>query len=198
MSEQLGLFTGVVRDALGFMGAQQPASPAPFFRTNLPRYGLYDSAGDTGSVPIATGGNMTAVPIYLSAGDVITNISFVTGSVAGATMTHWWMALYDSAATPNLLAQTADQVAGAIAANTAITKPLATVQTITKTGVYWVAVMITATTAPSMVGTIGALPVVTGERNLAVSSGGSALVATASATLASPTVSRFVPYIVLT
>jgi hypothetical protein len=190
----LGLYGGNPRDVLAPFAVAQ--STSTFYRANQPRIGLYDSVSDANAVPMANG-IMTAVPIQLAAGDVITNISFVTGFTAGATMTHWWMALYDSAATPNLLAQTADQVAGAIAASTVITKPLATAQTISKGGVYWVALMISATTQPSVLGTVGAPTVVTGERNLAVTSG-SALAATATATLASPTVQRFVPYVVLT
>jgi hypothetical protein len=193
---QLGLFGGNVRDVLGTYAATVPSSPNTFYRANQPRIGVYDSVSDAGSVALTTQ-IMTAVPIFLAAGDVVTNVSFVSGTTAAGTPTNWWMALYDSAATPNLLAQTADQLTGAIAAFTAFTKPLATAQTISKTGIYWVAVMVKATTVPTLLGSLGMPPVVTGERNLAVTSG-AGLSTVATATLAAPTVQRFVPYVVLT
>jgi hypothetical protein len=140
---------------------------------------------------------MTAVPIKLAAGDVITNISIVTGATAGATISNWWFALYSNAATPALLAQTADQTSGAIALNTVITKALATAQTISAPGIYWVALMFNATTQPSLLGAVTAAPIVTGERNLSVTSGAS-LTTTATATLASPALRKFTPYVVLT
>lgn len=193
---QLGQFGGNVRDLLGVLATTTPSSPSTFYRSNQPRFGLYDSVSDSGSVALTTQ-VMTAVPVFLAAGDVITNVSFITGTTAGATMTNWWMALYDSQATPALLAQTADQTSGAIAAFTVITKALATAQTISKTGAYWVAIMVKATTVPTLLGTIGAPPVATGERNLAVTSG-SSLTNAATATLATPTLQRFVPYVELT
>jgi hypothetical protein len=192
----LGLYTGVPRDALAFLAADGKTPNTAFNRSNLPRVGLYDSASDTGNVALQSG-KMTAVPVFLAAGEVVTSVSFVTGATAGATMTHWWAALYDSASTPNLLAQTADQTSGALAASTVITKALATAQTIGKTGVYWVAIMVAASTVPTLLGAVGAPPVVTGERNLAVVSG-SSLAATATATLASPAANMFVPYVALT
>ena len=192
----LGLYTGVPRDALAFLATDGKTPNSAFSRSNLPRVGLYDSASDTGNVALQSG-KMTAVPVFLAAGEVVTSVSFVTGATAGATMTHWWVALYDNAATPNLLAQSADQTSGAIAASTVITKALATAQTIGKTGVYWVAIMVAASTVPSLLGAVAAPPVATGERNLAVVSG-SGLAATAPATLASPAVNAFVPYVALT
>jgi hypothetical protein len=193
---QLGLFTGNVRDALAATEVAVAPAPSTFYRANLPRYGLYDDASDTGSVSLVTQ-VMTAVPIKLAAGDVITNISFQSGATAAGTPTNWWFALYSNAATPALLAQTADQLTGAWAAFTVQTKALATAQTIVTTGVYWVAIMVKATTVPTLLGALAVKPIVTGERNLSVSSG-SALTTTAPATLATPTVKNFVPYVVLT
>lgn len=195
MSE-LGLFTGNVRDALGPNDAALPSSPSTFYRANLPRFGLYDSASDAGQVALATG-VMTAVRIKLAAGDVVTNVSFRSGATAAGTPTNWWFALYSNAATPALLAQSADQTSTAWAANTTKTLALATAQTITANGYYWVAINVTATTPPTLLGSVAVAPIVTGEANLAVTSG-SSLTATATATLASPTVKQFVPYVVLT
>ncbi|NUS53830.1 MAG: hypothetical protein HOV66_03055 [Streptomycetaceae bacterium] len=194
MSE-LGLFTGNVRDALAPNDAALPSSPSTFYRANLPRFGLYDSASDSGQVALATG-VMTAVRIKLAAGDVITNISFRSGATAAGTPTNWWFALYSSASTPALLAQTADQTSTAWAANTTKTLALSSAQTITANGYYWVAINVTATTVPTLLGSVAVAPIVTGEANLSVTSG-SSLTATATATLASPTVKQFVPYVVL-
>ncbi|MES2211209.1 MAG: hypothetical protein V4515_13675 [Chloroflexota bacterium] len=193
---QLGLFTGNIRDALAPWDAALPSSPSTFYRANQPRLGLYDDASDTGSVSLTTQ-VMTSVPIKLAAGDIITNISFVSGATAAGTPTNWWFALYSSAATPALLAQTADQLTGAWAAFTVQTKALATAQTISSTGIYWAAIMVKATTVPTLLGSLGVKPIVTGERNLSQSSG-AALTTTAPATIATPTVKNFVPYVVLT
>lgn len=191
-----GLLTGITRDALAWAEASAPASNATFYRANLPRIGLYDDASDTGSPALVTQ-VMTSVPIKLAAGDVITNISFCSGTTAAGTPTNWWFALYSNAATPALLAQTADQTSTAWAAFTVKTVALATAQTITQSGIYWAAIHVKATTVPTLLGCIGVKPIVTGERNLSQSSG-AALTATAPATIASPTVKNFVPYVVLT
>jgi hypothetical protein len=193
---QLGGYVRNVRDALAHRNAEDPSSPDTFFRRNLPRTGLYDSAGDTGQVALATG-VMTSVPIYLQAGDVITNLSFRSGATAAGTPTNWWFALYDTQATPALVAQTADQTTTAWAANTTMTKALAAAYTVTKTGIYWAAIMVTATTPPTLLGSVAAPAIVTGERNLSQSSG-SGLTTTAPSTIATPTAKQFAPYVVLT
>lgn len=198
MSSQLGGYSRNVRDAVAYLDAAQPSSADTFFRANLPRFGLYDSAGDTGQVALADG-VMTAVPIKLYAGDIITNVSFIAGAATSGTEANWWVALYSNAATPALLSQSADQLTADIAVNTVKTVALAAAQTISTTGYYWVAIMehVSAGAVASLVGTVAARPIATGERNLSVSSG-SGLTTTATATLASPTLKSFAPYVVLT
>lgn len=192
---QLGGYKRNVRDLLAWANAGDPSSPDTFFRRNMPRIGLYDSAGDTGQVALATG-VMTSVPIPLRAGDVITNISFRSGATALATGSNWWFALYSAAAIPALLAQTADQTSGAWAANTTQTKALTTPQTITADGIYYVGIMVAASTVPTLLGTVAAPAIVTGERALSQSSG-SSLTNLAPSTIASTTAKQFVPYVVL-
>jgi len=192
---QLGGYTRNVRDALGYVMAQEPSSPDTFFRRNLPRQGHTDDAGDTGHVALVTQ-VMTSMPVYLHAGDVITNLAFRSGATAAGTPTNWWFALYSNAATPALLAQTADQLTAAWAANTTKQLALATVQTIRESGVYWAAIMVKATTVPTLIGTCVAPAIITGERNLSQSSG-AALTGTAPATIATPTAKDFAPYVVL-
>lgn len=192
----LGGLTRNPRDVLAHTEVALPSGADTFFRTNLPRAGLYDSAGDTGQVALATG-VMTSVPIKLYAGDVVTNISVRSGATAAGTPTNYWVALYSSASTPALLAQSADQTSTAWAANTTKTLALATAQTISQSGIYWVGIMVTATTVPTLLGTVVAPAIVTGERNLSQSSG-SSLTASAPATIASPAAKQFAPYVVLT
>ncbi|NUT31533.1 MAG: hypothetical protein HOV79_00510 [Hamadaea sp.] len=190
---QLGGYNRNVRDALGYVNVADPSSPDTFFRRNLPRAPLDDLAA------ALTDGVMTSVGVYLHAGDVITNLSFLSGATAGAGPANWWFALYDNSPTPALLAQTANQAAAAWAANTVKTLALSAAQTIKTSGIYWAAVMFdhNAGALPSLVGALGARPIVTGERNLAQTSG-AGLTTTAPATIAAPAVQNSVPLVVLT
>lgn len=190
----LGQFPGIVRDAIGFMAAGTPSDPNTFFRPTQPRWGAYDSASDAGSVPLTTQ-VMTSVPIFLTAGDLITNLAFVSGATAAGTPTNWWFALYDTQATPALLFQTADQLTAAWAAFTVKQLALSTAYRVVKTGVHWAAIHVKATTVPSLLGSVAIKPIITGERNLAQTSG-AALTTTAPATIATPTVANFAPYCV--
>ena len=144
---------------------------------------------------------MLNAAIYLYAGDVVTNLTFTSGATAGGSLTHWFFALYDTQATPALIAQTADQTSGAWAANTAKTLALAAPYTVPTSGWYQAAVSITASTVPTLIGvtllTKASSGVVTGQVVLAQTSG-SAIGATAPATVASPATAVQVPYVVAT
>jgi hypothetical protein len=189
---QLGLYQGIPRDALGHLNSAPPVDPTQqYYRSNLPRFPLDDVAEG-----LATG-IMTAVPLWLRAGDTVTNLSFLSGATAGGTLTHWWFALYSNAATPALLSQSADQVSAAWAADTWKTLALGTAQKIAASGIYWAACMVAATTVPSLIGTRAAKALVTGETAIGQTSG-SALTTTATATLATPTAARQVPLVVAT
>lgn len=191
----LGSYTRNLRDALAHLNTHDPASADLFVRRNMPRSPLVDSAGDTGQVALVTE-VMTSVPVWLEAGEVVTSLSFRSGATAAGTPLNWWFALYSKAATPALLSQTADQTTTAWAANTTMTKALAAAQTITETGIYWAAIMVKATTVPTLLGGCCAPAIATGEKNLSQSSG-AALAATAPATIATPTAKQFAPYVVL-
>lgn len=171
-------------------------APTTMFVENIPRIFL------TGNTAVLTTQVMASTPIVLEVGQVVTNLTFVSGATAAGTPTNWWFALYSRAATPALLAQSADQLTAAWAANTAVTLALATAQQITTSGTYWAAVMMKATTPNSLAGIVlenaaaaGAL--VAGQVVLSQTSG-SALVATAPATIATPTTTVGVPYVVAT
>lgn len=191
---KLGMFNGNLLDEFGFLNAHQPSNPDLFYRSNLPRFGLVDSAGDSGHVALADA-VMTSTPLPLVAGDLITNLSFLSGATAVNTPAHWWFALYDTQATPALIAQSADATSEAWAANTWKTKALGTAYRVPKTGVYWAAIMQDATAVGSLIGCLGARALLTGERNLAQNSG-AALAATAPATIATPTAQSFIPLVV--
>jgi hypothetical protein len=194
-----GRFLGLVRDELAAASDQARQALAgadptsAFYRANMRRL---DATADTGALTTQV---MTSVPMYLRRGDVVTNISVRSGATAAGTPTNYWFALYSSAATPALLGQTADQLTAAWGATTNKTLPLASPVTITADGVYWVAIMVKATTVPTLVGasTTASAGITTGEKNLAQTSG-SALVATAPATIASPTAAATVPLVILT
>lgn len=170
--------------------------PGGMYRQNVQRQHVISDAAAGLTTQI-----MLSAALHLEAGDLVTNLSLSSGATAAVTPTNWWFALYDDSATPVLLAQTADQLAAAWAANTVKTLPLATPQLITRGGIYYAAVMVKATTVPSLVGVAtlaaGTAAWIAGEKTLAQSSG-SALVATAPATIATPTAAPFVPRVVAT
>lgn len=142
---------------------------------------------------------MTHVAVPVNVGDVITNISFLSGATAAGTPTNWFFALYDASGT--LLAQSADQTTAEWAADTVKTLALATPQTISVDGIVYAAIMVKATTVPSLVGSLMPRAAVStgvlSQKRLAGNSG-SALTATAPATIATPTAQVQVPYCVLT
>jgi hypothetical protein len=171
-------------------------SPSGLLRANIDRL---QAASDLAALTTQV---MTAVAIPLQAGDTVTSLTFLSGSTAAGTPTNWWFALYDDSATPALLGQSADQTTGAWAANTAKTLALASPVTIPRTGVYYAAVMVKATTVPTLAGAavqnaVGAGAVVAGMKVLARTSG-AALVATAPATIATPTTVATVPLVLAT
>lgn len=185
----LGTFKGNPRNELGWLNsAGRPDPDVTWHRSNLPRVGLDD-------VPAAATGVLCSVALYLQDGDTVTNLTFISGATAAGTPTNYFFALYSGAGA--LLAQTADQLTAAWAADTAKTLPLATAQKITKSGIYYAAISVTATTVPTLVGTTGAKPVLTGEGNLSQTSG-SGLTGTAPATIATPAFKRAVPLVIAT
>ena len=172
-------------------------SPSGLFRE-----GAIRRLQGVGNIAALSTGVMTSTPIHLEAGDTVTNLTFMSATTAAGTPTNYWFALYDDSATPVLLAQTADQLTAAWAANTAKTLALATPQKISRSGIYYAAIMVAASAVPTLVGqalhhanVAGA--VVAGQKVLAQTSG-SSLTTTAPATIATPTAVATVPYVVAT
>jgi len=141
---------------------------------------------------------MKSVAIYLELGDLVTYLTFKSGGTAAGTPTNWWFALFDTAATPALIAQSADQTTTAWAGDTTKTLALSTPYRVAATGIYYAACMVKATTVPTLAGrtlddATDSAAVLTGQKVLAQSSG-SALTTTAPATIASGTALATVPF----
>lgn len=155
-----------------------------FYREN------FDAGDQTSDVAAAlTTQVLTSTAIVLEPGDRVTSLSFLSGATAAGTPTNWFFALYDTAGA--LIAQTADQLTAAWAADTVKTLALATAYNVTALGVYYAAIMVKATTVPSLICKVagraaanGAL--LTGYKVKAQTSG-SGLTTTAPATIATPT-----------
>lgn len=145
---------------------------------------------------------MLSAAIHLEAGDVVTNLTFLSGGTAAGTPTNWWFALYDDSSTPALIEQTADQTSTAWAANTAMTLALDDTYLVPRSGIYYAAIMVKATTPPTIAGcslenAAAAGAVVSGLKVLAQTSG-SGLTDTAPATVATPTTVANIPYVIVT
>ncbi|MES2903856.1 MAG: hypothetical protein V4696_06705 [Pseudomonadota bacterium] len=102
--------------------------------------------------------------LYLKAGQVCTNISFFSSTTAAGTPTNQIFGLYG----PNrqLYAQTTNDTTAAWAANTIKTLALSAPVTIPISGVYFVAILVTATTVPNLKGMASSNILVTHERAL--------------------------------
>jgi hypothetical protein len=129
------------------------------YRESFPWWGI-----EAASLALSTGvGFVTALPLF--AGDVVTDLSFTSGSTAltrGSTngTAHLWAALYDPTLTTVMSQSTDEGDAAAWASNTVKTFTLGAAQTITTTGVYYTMVMVNAGTGGSP-----ATPTVKGKTN---------------------------------
>jgi hypothetical protein len=162
----------------------------------LARYNMnrIDAVSDTAALTTQV---MTSVAVNLQAGDLASKIAFRSGATAAGTPTNYWFALYSPAGV--LLAQTADQLTTAWAADTVMDLALATAQLISVSGLHFAAIMVKATTPPTLVGsTLGRAGVSTGllstDKVLSQTSG-AALTTTAPGTIATPTAIAAVPLV---
>jgi len=97
-----------------------------------------------------TSGTLRFQAIYLQAGNTVSNISIYSATTAAATPTNGFFALYDGSR--NLLAQSANFTTEAWAANTVKTKAMTTPYKVPTSGLYYVGIMIAATTVPTLIG----------------------------------------------
>lgn len=127
----------------------------------------------TADITLATGtvtsGTIRFQAIQLPAGLKVTNIAFCSGTTAGATLTHQWFCLAD--ASLKVLCVTADDTSTAWAASTVKTLAVTSGPFVTTyTGLYYVGIMVAATTVPTIQGSPSTLTV--GFRNTAPKSSG--------------------------
>ena len=101
---------------------------------------------------IGAGGTLFLQAIYLTAGQLVSNITMVSATTAAATTTNLFFALYSGASSPALLAQSANQGAYTWTANTSKTLAMSTPYRVPTSGIYYVGVMQAATTVATLVG----------------------------------------------
>jgi hypothetical protein len=182
------------------VNATQSDIPA---RTNAEYLGLSTL---TDSALAATGVGCF-VPIPVDVGIVVSKVSVFVGATAEATGTHLFAAIYSGIATPALIAQSADNTgAAAMAASARFDFTLASANTITSAqapnGFIYAGIAVTAGTIPTVASVacptaVGYQWYTTGPLFLAATAG-SALGATAAATIASPSARTPAPIVVLT
>jgi hypothetical protein len=119
----------------------------------------------SGSVTAVTTGVTLMTAIELVAGQVISNITFLTGTTALATGTHQWFFLTDSSRVQ--LATTTDDTSTAWAATSEKTLAVSQIAsgasatyTVTADGLYYLGVCVNAGTMPNWTGVIGSAPAV--------------------------------------
>jgi hypothetical protein len=162
-----------------------------FLRANMSiRDAVADLAATASGVAIGT-------RIYLRRGDVVSSLTFVSGGTAAATPTNQIAALYS--ADDALLAQSADKLTEAWAADVAKTFTLAAPVTIPRDGWYVGALAVAAATVPTLAGTaarVGAQNAIPGAKVL-TRTFGAAITGTAPAAIVTPTTVAKVPLLIV-
>lgn len=186
-----------------FGGLTNVANPSVPPRSNAEWLGI----GDIADGAVAGSGIICAVPVPVDIGTTVSAISILVGATAASVPTHSWGALYSGIATPALIGQSTDGSTAAIAASAAFKFTLTTPQNITAAqapgGWVYAAFSITATTVNTAI-VSNATPsgvqyayFTNSPAYLSLTSG-SSVGATATATLASPSVKTVAPLVVLT
>lgn len=117
---------------------------------------------------VAASGTLFMQAIYLTAGQLVSNITMSTATTAAGTPTNYFFALYNNAR--SLLAQSANQTTTAWAANTVKTLAMTTPYRVPTSGLYYIGYMMTATTVATLKGgtartggqLAGAVPILNG------------------------------------
>lgn len=136
----------IASDLAILQSAAMQGLPTNALNQTLPRYAVNSATQAIG----ANTGTVYMAGLWLPTGVTVSNISWVTGSTAAGTPTHWWLGIADSGGVQR--GHSADQTTGAIAANTLITKALTAAYTTTYTGLYYLLISVTATTNPTSSG----------------------------------------------
>lgn len=107
---------------------------------------------DVGNGGLATllSGRMSLMSVFLVAGQIVNNITVYSGSTAAVSPTNQWFAIYNSAGARQ--AVTADGLTGGWATNSAKTLTITGGWTVPTTGLYYVGIMVAASTVPTLAG----------------------------------------------
>lgn len=145
------ILDGTAQSGWTFDGQLPANNPAPSFLPPGVKFETYPGRGaawnNTPGLAL-TSGTVQATAIWLPTTATIKTLYVATGATAGATMTHWWLALLDP--TGQVRAVTADQIAAAMPANTLLSVPTTATLSVPYTGLWYLAVMVAATTPPTL------------------------------------------------
>lgn len=97
---------------------------------------------------ILSTGRLQLVGIYLQKGWIVSSISFMSGTTAGASLTHCLFGVYDTSRAR--LATSADDTTASWSANTYRTLSMTSAYTATATGLYYLGIMVAGTTVPTL------------------------------------------------
>lgn len=132
-------------------------APAPFNNTKVLAGALYETFDrnlcDEVNTAALSSGRLSLQAIYIPAGVTITSISFWSATTAAGTPTNQLFGLYD--VNLNLLRSSNNDTTAAWAANSRKTIALTSTFTTTYSGLYYLGIMVTATTVPSLKGNTG-------------------------------------------
>lgn len=112
-----------------------------------------------------TSGVLHLFAIPLLSGMTVTTIVFISGTTAAATLTNQWFSLWDGPDAPatgtvrNRLALTTDDTTTAWGANASKALNLTAPYSVTVSGLYYIGIMVAATTVPTLAGGFGAASV---------------------------------------
>lgn len=188
-------------------------SVAAALAANIPFSSPYASGAIAETIPAVQAttavtpatGDLYIWPVHLGAGESVGHVGFVTTTVAGATLNHWWTCVLDLNYT--VQAVSADQGAGAIAASTWFSLAMGAAYTATYNGLYYLGVMISnnSGTQPTLCGTSAgpliAMMTGTGHPNSILGGQSSTSQTTAPAVgtiVTAPTATLGVPYLYAT
>lgn len=140
--------------ATGQVYTANVTSPAPFNNQKVLTGALYETfdrniCDEVNSAVLSTG-RLSLQAIYIPAGVTITSISFWSATTALATGTNQLFGLYD--VNLNLLRSSVNDGATAWAANSRKTLALTSTFTTTYSGLYYLGIMVAATTVPTLKG----------------------------------------------
>jgi hypothetical protein len=124
-------------------------------RTNTPPNAaiaeIYPRTQGTTSQALLSSGRLSMAAIRLLAGQVVSTISFASGSTALSGGSNQWFALFDSSR--NMLRVTNDDTSTAWAAQAIKTLTCSSSYTVPTTGLYYLGICVVATTVPTITGT---------------------------------------------